>query len=96
MITFAAVCTVSSFMMGQLEKCCGRMLLFLTAAIFDLALLILMLKWMPGAGTKDDWLLYFIPGLWAVSDSIWQTTLVCKTETSIFKYFKIKVWFLSV
>ncbi|KAK2164965.1 hypothetical protein LSH36_57g08052 [Paralvinella palmiformis] len=76
MITFAAVCTVSSFMMGQLEKCCGRMLLFLTAAIFDLALLILMLKWMPGAGTKDDWLLYFIPGLWAVSDSIWQTTLV--------------------
>jgi len=73
LICYGACDSVFSITFGRLEKYSGRIVLFILAAIINLALLIVFLLWKPYPDGKA--LFFLLIAFWGVSDAVWQTQL---------------------
>lgn len=75
MISYGVVDALGSYIFGQLTKYTGRIPLIIFAAILHYGVLITLLIWKPN--TEQIWVIYLMPILWGVCDSIWQTQINC-------------------
>ncbi|XP_058658519.1 protein unc-93 homolog A isoform X2 [Ammospiza nelsoni] len=71
MICFAGINSLCSLLFGRISQFTGRKLLFALAAVLNTSCLITVLLWKPDP--KQLAVFFVIPGLWGVSDAVWQT-----------------------
>ncbi|XP_046333735.2 protein unc-93 homolog A-like [Haliotis rufescens] len=71
MICFGVCNTIGSPIVGWLCRYVGRGVLFLFAAVMNIALIITMLLWHPSPSNKV--MFFVVPGLWGMADAVWQT-----------------------
>ncbi|NXX64496.1 UN93A protein, partial [Spizella passerina] len=71
MICFAGINSLCSLLFGKISQFTGRKLLFALAAVLNTSCLITVLLWKPDP--KQLAVFFVIPGLWGVSDAVWQT-----------------------
>lgn len=75
MICFGVVNVVFSYIYGSLVKFIGRLPCFISGAIINYSLLIVMLTWHPSS--EQTYVLYIITALWGLADAAWQTQVNC-------------------
>ncbi|XP_031360388.2 protein unc-93 homolog A [Lonchura striata] len=71
MICFAGINSLCSLLFGKISQFTGRKLLFALAAVLNTGCIITVLLWKPDP--KQLAVFFLIPGLWGVSDAVWQT-----------------------
>ncbi|XP_018772505.1 protein unc-93 homolog A isoform X2 [Serinus canaria] len=71
MICFAGINSLCSLLFGKISQFTGRKLLFALAAVLNTSCIITVLLWKPDP--KQLAVFFVIPGLWGVSDAVWQT-----------------------
>ncbi|XP_068041294.1 protein unc-93 homolog A [Anomalospiza imberbis] len=71
MICFAGINSLCSLLFGKISQFTGRKLLFALAAVLNTGCIITVLLWKPDP--KQLAVFFVIPGLWGVSDAVWQT-----------------------
>ncbi|XP_039563477.1 protein unc-93 homolog A isoform X2 [Passer montanus] len=71
MICFASINSLCSLLFGKISQFMGRKLLFSLAAVLNTSCIITVLLWKPDP--KQLAVFFVIPGLWGVSDAVWQT-----------------------
>lgn len=71
MASYGGSTTVFALALSRLSKYTGRYVLFATAAIVNLATLILLYAWIPTA--DDTSMIFVVPIIWGLAEGIWQT-----------------------
>ncbi|XP_029966647.1 protein unc-93 homolog A [Salarias fasciatus] len=71
MMCFGAANSLCSFLFGRLAEFTGRAALFFFAALANFSCIIALLFWRPDP--DQLWIFFVFPGLWGMSDAIWQT-----------------------
>ncbi|NWV55537.1 UN93A protein, partial [Daphoenositta chrysoptera] len=71
MICFAAVNSLCSLLFGKISQFTGRKFLFALATATNMACIIALLLWKPHP--KQLAVFFVFPGLWGLSDAVWQT-----------------------
>ncbi|XP_064270086.1 protein unc-93 homolog A isoform X2 [Passer domesticus] len=71
MICFAGINSLCSLLFGKISQFMGRKFLFSLAAVLNTSCIITVLLWKPDP--KQLAVFFVIPGLWGVSDAVWQT-----------------------
>ncbi len=72
MLCFGLTDVFGSYFFGRLIKYTGRVPCFLTGAVINYLMIILMLKW-DISNSEKNYLFYLIPAFWGLADSAWQT-----------------------
>ncbi|CAF0820564.1 unnamed protein product [Adineta steineri] len=65
---------ISSYIFGLLARYIGRIGCFVSAAVFNYAMIVWMYFWEPN--DQQIIVLYIISGVWGISDAIWQSQLI--------------------
>ncbi|XP_029799131.1 protein unc-93 homolog A [Suricata suricatta] len=71
MICFSAINSLCSVLYGRISKFTGRAALYALGAVVHLSCIVALLLWRPHPGQLA--LFFVFPGLWGVSDAVWQT-----------------------
>ncbi|XP_046542819.1 protein unc-93 homolog A-like [Haliotis rubra] len=71
MICFGVCNTIGSPVVGWLCRYVGRNVLFIFAAVVNIAVIVTMLLWHPSPSNKV--VFFVVPGLWGIADAVWQT-----------------------
>ncbi|KAL5261805.1 hypothetical protein ACHWQZ_G007490 [Mnemiopsis leidyi] len=72
-IVYASTDAIFSFLFGWILKRIGRIPVFTMAAVFNMAVMIILLKWTPTVEHKVY--LYLFAVLWGMGDAVWQTQI---------------------
>jgi len=73
LICFGVFDSVFSFVFGKVENFTGRIPLFSMAALINMVLCVVMLKWIPYPSNPIPF--FAIPAGWGLADAVWQTQL---------------------
>ncbi|CAN9507506.1 unnamed protein product [Ophioblennius macclurei] len=71
MMCFGAANSLCSFLFGRLAQVTGRAVLIFFAALANFSCIIALVFWRPNP--DQLWIFFVFPGLWGMSDAIWQT-----------------------
>lgn len=74
MVCYGICYVPSSYLFGWLAKYIGRIGCFLTAALLNYAMIILMYFW--ELDNNEMVILFAIAGVWAIADTIWQSQMI--------------------
>ncbi len=69
MMCFGVCAALSSVFIGKVMEYVGRPVIFIGAALLDLACLIVMLQWQPNP--EEPLIFFAVSGAWGIADGVW-------------------------
>ncbi|KFO20788.1 protein unc-93 homolog A isoform X1 [Fukomys damarensis] len=71
MICFSAASSLCSLLYGKISQYTGRAVLYVLGAVIHVSCMVTLLLWQPHPAQMA--VFFILPGLWGVSDAVWQT-----------------------
>ena len=72
-VTYGICDSASSYALGFLIKKIGRVPIFVTGALINLAVILFLRLWTPNP--DEAYVFFIIAAFWGISDAIWQTQI---------------------